>query len=265
MQSGFGPADELRSLGISVLSDLPGVGRNLDDHLQFGCVWQAADEAKLPPPPRAQAVCFWGDEESAGPPGGPEYVMYSGAAAFMSVEAARAYPPPPNAFTFLLGMRLRSRGSVRLTGPSPADKVRIATGFLSRPDDIRLAVDGIRMAREIAGSTSMRQFCGSWSVPSALSADDAVDYVRRAAVTFWHQCGTAKMGREGDVDAVVDSELRVRGVDGLRVADVSVLPHVTSGNTMAPAVLIGERAARLVRSRSGQHGRKASQTGEQTG
>jgi choline dehydrogenase len=241
MQSGLGPADHLRALGIDVHADLSGVGAGLDDHLQFGCVWEAS-ERELPPPPRAQAVCFWGSDGRAD---SPQFIMYSGGAAFMSPESQARYGSPQPAFTFLLGMRLRSRGSIRLAAADPGSAPVIETGFLNDPQDLKDAVEAYRFALTIADTDAMRPYLGSHAIPGHVSDAEIADYIRTAAVTFWHQCGTARMGL--DDDAVVDSELRVKGVSGLRVADASVLPHVTSGNTMAPCVAVGYRAARLIR------------------
>ncbi len=241
MQSGIGPARHLESLGIKVRGDLPGVGANLDDHLLVGCVW-AASPQELPPPPRAQAVCFWGSDGRAA---SPKFLMYPAASAFMSPEAEARYGKPEPAFTFLLGMRLRSRGSVRLADANPASAPVIETGYFDEPDDLRDAVEAYRFAEAIAHAEAMRPYQGGRAIPGNGPDAEIAAYIRAAASTFWHQCGTARMGTDGD--AVVDPELRVRGLEGLRVADASVLPRVTSGNTMAPCVLIGYRAASLIR------------------
>jgi len=241
MQSGIGPARHLESVGIGVRADVAAVGANLDDHLLVGCVWEAG-MAELPAPARAQAVCFWGTDGRAD---SPKFVMYSGGSAFMSPEAAARYGVPESAFTFLLGMRLRSRGSVRLASANPASAPVIETGYFDEPDDLRDAVEAYRFVEQIAGTEAMRPYRGSRTVSGAVSDVEIAAYIRTAASTFWHQCGTARMGV--DAGSVVDPELRVRDVEGLRVADASVLPRVTSGNTMAPCVVIGHRAAALIR------------------
>ncbi|MDF5759346.1 GMC family oxidoreductase N-terminal domain-containing protein [Spongiactinospora sp. TRM90649] len=243
LQSGIGPAGHLESLGIPVRGNLPGVGSGLDDHVLFGCVWEAG-KCELPPPPRAQAVCFWGSD---GRPESPKFIMYSGAAAFMSPEAAARYGRPDPAFTFLLGMRMRSRGSVRLRTADPASAPIIETGYLDDPDDVRDAVEGYRFAEVLAHSQPMSPYLGTRAVPGGVSDADVAAYLRHTASTFWHQCGTARVGT--DEGAVIDAEFRVHGFDNLRIADASVLPRVTSGNTMAPCVAIGARAADLIRDR----------------
>jgi choline dehydrogenase len=242
MQSGIGAARDLESLGIDVLADLPGVGANLDDHLMIGCVWEAG-ERELPPPTRAQAVCFWGTDSAES----PQFVMYSGGLAFTSPEAAVRYGQPERAFTFLLGMRSGARGTVRLADADPASMPLIEAGYFNDPGDLPAAVGAYRFAAEIAGAQAMRPYRGARAIPGNVSDSEIADYIRTAAVTFWHQCGTARMGAENDNGAVVDAELRVRGLENLRVADASVLPHVTSGNTMAPCVVVGYRAAAFIR------------------
>jgi choline dehydrogenase-like flavoprotein len=163
----------------------------------------------------------------------------------MSPQAEARYGRPEPAFTFLLGMRLRSRGSVRLADANPASAPVIETGYFDEPDDLRDAVEAYRFAEAIAHAEAMRPYQGGRAIPGNGPDAEVAAYIRAAASTFWHQCGTARVGTDGD--AVVDPELRVRGLEGLRVADASVLPRVTSGNTMAPCVVIGYRAAGLVR------------------
>jgi choline dehydrogenase len=241
MQSGIGPARHLESLGIGVLEDLPGVGANLGDHLLFGCVGEAGAR-ELPSPARTQAVCFWGADGHAEL---PRFFMYSVAMAFMTPEAEARYGKPESAFTLLVGMSLRSRGSVRLAGADPASAPVIETGYFDEPDDLRDAVEAYRFAETIAHAEAMRPYRGSRMLLGNLSDAEVAAYIRTAAFTYWHPCGTARIGVDGD--AVVDSELRVRGVENLRVADASVLPRVTSGNTMAPCVVVGHRAATFLR------------------
>ncbi|MEV7627714.1 GMC oxidoreductase [Actinoplanes sp. NPDC089786] len=142
-------------------------------------------------------------------------------------------------------MRLRSRGSVRLADTDPSSAPLIETGFFDEPDDLRDAVEAYRFAESIAHSKAMDPYRGIRSIPGDVSDDDVAAYIRSAAGTFWHQCGTARIGL--DENAVVDAELRVRGFENLRVADASVLPRVTSGNMMAPCVVVGYQAAGLIR------------------
>ena len=242
MRSGIGDEDELRSLGIPVIQHLPGVGRNLDDHIRLPCMWEATD-VPLPVPTRSQAVCFWQDKTR---PGAPEFVMYVSPAPSVSPESAAQYPPPERCFTVMPAMRLRpdSRGRVRLASTDPLARPRVETNFLADPDDVRSALAAVAMAREVGNSAALRPFVAREVSPASTVEETVELFLRDAVETYWHQSGTARMGR---VDgAVVDSRLRVHGVDGLRVADASVLPHVTVANTMAPSMVVGERAAEIL-------------------
>lgn len=244
MRSGIGDEAGLRSLGIPVVQHLPGVGRNLDDHIRLPCLWEATD-APMPVPTRSQAVCFWGDGTR---PGAPEFVMYVSPAPSVSPESAAQYPPPERSFTLMPAMRPRagSRGRVHLASTDPMAGPRIETNFLADPADLRSALAAIAMAREIGNSAALRPFVRREVAPASSATQTVELFARNAVETYWHQSGTARMGRDEDADAVVDARLRVRGVEGLRVADASVLPHVTVANTMAPSMVVGERAAELL-------------------
>ncbi len=242
MRSGIGDEEELRTLGIPVVQHLPGVGRNLDDHIRLPCMWEASD-VPLPVPTRSQAVCFWGDETR---PGAPEFVMYVSPAPSVSHESAAQYPPPERCFTLMPAMRLRrgSRGRVRLASTDPLTKPRIETNFLADPNDLRSALSAVAMAREVGNSIALRPFAKREVSPASSATDKVELFVRNAVETYWHQSGTSRMGR--DEGAVVDARLEVYGIEGLRVADASVLPHVTVANTMAPSMVVGERAAEIL-------------------
>ncbi|WP_033288501.1 GMC family oxidoreductase [Amycolatopsis jejuensis] len=238
-RSGIGGEEELRGFGIPVVQHLPGVGGNLNDHIRFSCVWEAPDDVSLPLSSRSKSVSFWGDESR---PGGPEFVLYTIPGSAVSEEIAAQYPPPEQAITLMPALRPRSTGRVRLSGVDPFAAPRIDTGFLSDPADVRSALSAIERTREIGNSAALRPFAAREVAPRL--GIDLEDFLRNAVETYWHQCGTARMGN--DDQAVVDSSLRVRGIDRLRVADASVLPKVTVANTMAPSVLVGERAAELL-------------------
>nr|WP_238782633.1 GMC oxidoreductase [Streptomyces monomycini] len=143
-------------------------------------------------------------------------------------------------------MRLRpgSRGRVRLASLDPLVGPRVETNFFADPDDVRSALSAVAMAREVGNSAALRPFAKREVSPASFAADTLDLFLRNAVETYWHQSGTARMGR--DRDAVVDARLQVHGIDGLRVADASVLPHVTVANTMAPSMVVGERAAEMI-------------------
>lgn len=141
----------------------------------------------------------------------------------------------------VIGMRPSSRGSVHLTGPDADDPVRIDANYLGDSRDMKDLIAGLDLAREIGSSAALRPFTVREVTPSARSAEELERFFRNGLGTFWHQCGTARMGR--DANSVVDGRLKVHGIDGLRIADASILPRVSTGNTMAPCVVIGEQAA----------------------
>jgi choline dehydrogenase len=141
-------------------------------------------------------------------------------------------------------MRPASRGSIYLTGANASDPVRINAAYLENPEDLKSLAAGLKTARAIGNAPSLAEFCGQESLPGTLSGSDLVEFFRNGLTTFWHQSCTAQMGH--DEMSVVDGKLKVYGVVGLRIADASILPRVTTGNTMAPCVVIGERAAMLL-------------------
>jgi choline dehydrogenase len=240
MQSGVGHADDLVRAGIGVVADLPGVGRNFQDHLFVPCVW----EARTPITPRnnaAEATFFWKSDPSLDT---PDLQPFQLEAPFSTAETAH-YAPPPGSWSMLAGIvRPRSQGRLRLTGPNPADPLAIEANTLSDPADMKALLRSIELCREIGNSAALRPFVRREVMPGALSGSDLEAFVRDGAATYWHQTGTARMGR--DSLSVVDGRLRVHGIDGLRVADGSIMPRVTTGNTMAPCVVIGEKAAAFI-------------------
>jgi choline dehydrogenase len=141
-------------------------------------------------------------------------------------------------------MRPNSRGIIHLTGPDPDDPVTIDPNYLNDPQDLKNLSVGLDLAREIGNSSALRPFTGHKVAPGPIHGAELQNFLRDGIGTHWHQSGTAKMGR--DAMSVVDGELRVYVVDGLRVADASIMPRVTTGNTMAPCVVVGEMAAALL-------------------
>lgn len=241
MLSGIGDGEELKKFDIPVVRNLPGVGRNLHDHVAIGCVWQVHGVSP-PQIPRSEVVAFWKSDAQLKAPNFYAYATYG---AFVSAENAARIHPPADCWSFAVGMRPKSRGAVHLTGPKPTDAVTVDAAYLSDPDDIAQLLAGIEIARKIGNSGPMQKHTKQEVAPGAVGRVETERYIRDGLSTFWHQCGTAKMGT--DRMSVVDGELRVHGIMGLRIADASILPHVTTGNTMAPCVVIGEQAARFIR------------------
>ena len=241
MQSGIGDEMELTSAGIIVLHALPGVGRNLHDHVAFGCVWENSGRP-VPQIPRSQTSCFWKTRIALV---APNFYVYSHGGPDFTPENAARFNPPAACWSLSAGMRPNSRGVIHLTGSDPADPVSIETNSLGDPQDLKDLIAGLSMAREVGNSSALRPFTGREVAPGSMSVAELEQFFRDGLGTHWHQSGTAKMGR--DAMSVVDGKLKVYGIDGLRIADASILPRVTTGNTMAPCVIIGERAADAVR------------------
>jgi choline dehydrogenase len=241
MHSGIGDPAELTKLDIPLVQSLPGVGRNLHDHISLGSVWEGTG-VDMPTALRGQTVTFW---KSRGDLDAPNLFTYAIPAPFLTPENALRFLVPKQAWSFAIGMRPQSRGTVTLAGRNPSDPPRIDAGYLRNPQDLEDILKGLAACREIARSAVLRPFTRGDSIPGEGSRSELERYVRDGLVTFWHQSGTARMGR--DDASVVDGRLKVHGVDGLRIADASILPRVTTGNTMAPCVVIGEQAAMFLR------------------
>jgi len=153
---------------------------------------------------------------------------------------------PPAAGWNLFGglVQPKSRGEIRLTGRNQLDPVEIHPNTLSHPDDVNAAIACVELCREVGNSAAPRPFTKREVMPGNLKGAELETLIRDAASSYWHQTGTAKMGR--DAMAVVDGDLKVYGIDRLRIADGSIMPRVTTGNTQAPCVVIGERAAEIL-------------------
>jgi choline dehydrogenase-like flavoprotein len=250
MQSGVGDRAELQRFGIPVIQHLPGVGANFQDHVGFDCVWEAPEA--LTPHNNGGEITYFCQSD----PGldHPDIQVCLAEFTKTSAENAAKFQPPPNSWTLFAGMqRPKSRGRIRLTGAKPSDPIQIDAGFLSHPDDMRVAMSCVEMCRAVGNSAPLKSFTKREIMPGNLRGGDLEDFIRNAAVTYWHQTCTAKMGQ--DSMSVVDGSLKVYGVNGLRIADGSIMPRTTIGNTMAPCVIIGERAGQILRS---EHKLKAS-------
>jgi choline dehydrogenase len=161
-------------------------------------------------------------------------------------ENAARFALPEFGWTLAVGVvRPKSRGQIRLTGPDPTDPVQIEANMLSDSDELKAAMAGVELCREIGNSAPLRPFAKREVMPGNLKGAALERFVRDAASPYWHQTGTAKMGQ--DPMSVVDGELKLYGTEHLRIADGSIMPRVTTGNTMASCVIIGERAAQLLR------------------
>lgn len=252
MLSGIGDERHLARHGILTVQHLPGVGQNFQDHiLVAGCVW----EYRTPQAPRNNSAEFTFFCKSDPSLPTPDLQPMLEECAFGNELTRLRYPLPTNpaaAWTLAPGLvRPESRGHIELTGNRPQDRVAVHANFLKDGRDVVALLRAVELCREIGNSPLLREFARRELMPGPLDAAELEQWLRRASGTYFHQTGTAKMGR--DPLSVVDGSLRVYGVKGLRIADGSVMPEITTGNTMAPCVMIGERAADLLlRAHGGQ-------------
>jgi choline dehydrogenase len=240
--SGIGPAAALGRLGIEPLADLPGVGENLHDHVLAPVIF-AARGAVPPPLPGIQPLHGHLFRRSRSGLERPDIQPLF----FHLPLYAEGQEGPPDGFTLMAGaIRPVSRGSLRLASADPDADPLLDPAYLADDVDLEALTAAAELCREIGRQPALSEWMREelYPGPSVRGGEELRDYVRRNAITYHHQVGTCRMGV--DELAVVDPELRVRGLDGLRVADASVMPEVPSGNTHAAAVMIGERAADLV-------------------
>jgi choline dehydrogenase-like flavoprotein len=268
MLSGIGPADHLAFHGIEVKHDLPGVGQNLHDHLFVPMTFRSEHSRHRGTPTHFLGGMF------------KEYLLGGGwfgrtvfeAGAFVKTEPSEPIPnmqlhtlpwgyPDPNqdgpgrahvddGYCLTIMPTLiypKSRGELRLASSDPGVAPIIDPNYLADPDDVQVLMRGFRLVREILQNPKIAHMIGQELQPGAHSQSDAEleAQVRLRATTVYHPVGTCKMGV--DEMAVVDPKLRVRGIEGLRVADGAIMPSITGGNTNAPCIMIGERAADLIR------------------
>jgi choline dehydrogenase len=238
MQSGIGDETELRRFGIPIVQHLPGVGRGFQDHPAAGCVWESSEP--LPRDVAPDAVLFCKSNSGLA---SPDFQILQ--AVFDAQDAAKLGAPASGWTLFGNVVQPKSRGQIRLTGPNPDDPIHIEANLLHEPDDRKSLLECVKLCREIGNLDVLRPFLKREVLPGKLKRTTLEDYVRNGAMSFWHQTSSAKMGR--DAMSVVDGNLKVFGVDNLRIADASIMPRVTTGNTMAPCVIIGERAAEIIR------------------
>ncbi|WP_371932829.1 choline dehydrogenase [Roseibium sp. MMSF_3544] len=263
MLSGIGPADQLSDLGIDVVADRPGVGANLQDHLELyiqqACIqpitlykhWNLFSKALI----GAQWLFF---KNGLGASNQFE------SCAFIRTKAGVKYPDiqyhflpfavrydgqaaaEGHGFQAHVGpMRSKSRGRVRLTSSDPKAKPSILFNYMSHDEDWEDFRTSIRLTREIFGQEAFAPYRGKEIQPGdSVQSDEALnDFIREHVESAYHPCGTCKMGAKDDPLAVVDPECRVIGVEGLRVADSSIFPQITNGNLNAPSIMVGEKAS----------------------
>ena len=264
--SGIGPAEVLGSAGVDVVHDLPGVGENLQDHLHYRSRWELTKPLTFfgRDPAQASAVQRQYDTDRSGPlttnhfESGAFLSSREGLTAadiellmipyFISLDAPELRPPDRHGFTVSgFPTRPQSVGRVTISSDDPLDRPVIDPCYLSEPDDLRLMVEIIKRTRDVVHASAFDGVRGQEVSPGpGIQGDgDLVDAIRAISSTSFHPVGTCKMGV--DEMAVVDPELRVHGISGLRVADASVMPSMNTGHPNAPTIMIAEKAADLLR------------------
>ncbi|MEJ8854837.1 GMC family oxidoreductase N-terminal domain-containing protein [Variovorax robiniae] len=275
--SGIGPADQLRALGINVAADQPEVGQNLHDHFGIDIVYELNGPNSFDKYAKPHWMAW----------AGLQYALFKkGPVASNIVEGGAFWyadhnePTPDLQFHFLVGagveagvpkiesgsgvtlnsyaVRPHARGSVTLASADPRTMPVVDPNFLGDERDVKTSVEGVRLSREIFRQSALAKYIRKEHFPGDRVSTPAEleSYARQFGRTSYHPVGTCRMG--GDVNSVVDPELRVRGIEGLRICDSSVMPRLVSSNTNAPSIVIGEKAAELIRG-GGKAPRRAAQ------
>src|SRR5689334_7491354 len=267
-RSGIGPADWLSPLGVDVVLDRPGVGRNLQDHLQQRAIYKVfgvrtlnetyynllrrgmmgLDYAFRRRGPLTMAPSQLGIFTRSDPSRERANIQFHVQPLSLDRFGEPLHQFP--AFTAsVCNVQPTSRGHIRLKSPNPADPPAIAPRYLTTEEDRRVAADSLRVARRIVAQPALAKYQPSEYLPGLSVGDDDASLVKAAGdvgTTIFHPIGTAKMGLPSDPLAVVDERLRVMGIERLRVIDASVMPTITSGNTNSPTIMIAEKGAAMV-------------------
>ena len=266
MLSGIGAADDLRTVGVPVVHDLPGVGQNLSDHFGVDIVYELAGPFSLDKYNKTHWMLWAGLQYTLFKTGPVTSNVVEGGAFWYG---DRSRPEPDLQFHFLAGagveagvpavpsgsgctlnsytLRPKSRGTVRLRSAVAADKPLVDPNFIADPEDLRISAEGVKISREIMHQPALAKYIRKEHFPGATvrTQSELEAYTRQYGRTSYHPVGTCRMGTGGM--SVVDPQLRVHGLDGLRVCDSSIMPSLIGSNTNATSIMIGEKAADLIR------------------
>lgn len=243
LASGIGPSEELRRVGVETVVDLPGVGKNLHDHPLLAGINYETPQRELPPLRNngAESTLWWKSNPALRSPDiQPVIIEFP----FGTPELADRLPENCWAIAPSL-VRPASRGHVKLRGADPMLPPEIDMGYLKEEADVRALFHAVELCREIGNARAFAPWRKREIMPGPRDRASMIEFIRMSTWTYFHPAGSCRMGI--DRMAVVDPELKVRGIEGLRIADASVMPTVTTGNTNAPSVLIGEKASEMIR------------------
>lgn len=249
MLSGIGPTAHLREIGIPVRVDSPGVGANLDDHVEGLVFWEAARPMVTESTQWWEIGLFTTVDEGLTQ---PDLMMHYGSVPFDMNTLRRGYPTTDNGFCLTPNVTQgRSRGTVRLRSRDFRDRARVDPRYFTDPDgyDERIMLAGVKLARRIAEQPPLAAWVGAELAPGpeATSDDELLDYIHKCHNTVYHPAATARMGAVNDPMAVLDPQLRVKGVSGLRVVDASAMPKLPSVNPNITVMTMAEKCADLIR------------------
>jgi choline oxidase len=249
MLSGIGPAEHLSEFGIDVTVDSPGVGSNLDDHVEGIVQWDARREMVRTSTQWWEIGLFSTSQPHLDR---PDLMMHYGSVPFDMNTVRHGYPTTENGFCLTPNVcRGRSRGTVRLRSSDFRDRAKVDPRYFTDPEghDEAVMAYGIRLARKIVEQPAMREWAGRELAPGpdAVTDDELVDYMHKTHNTVYHPACTARMGPDDEPAAVTDPRLRVRGVRGLRVADGSIMPFLPAINPCITTMMIGEKCADMLK------------------
>ena len=237
--SGVGDANDLKELGIENVIDLPGVGKNLHDHLLVSVIFEAKQQIPAPEANLLEAQLFWKSRENMLVP--DLQPLFMGLPYY-----SPGFSGPENAFTLCAGLiRPVSRGELKLKTINPEDTPYLDPNYLGEEADYEALKVAVKLCQKLGYTTAMNEWMKAEVLPGKdISEEELEDYIRKSCSTYHHMVGTCKMGV--DSMAVVDPSLKVKGINKLRVVDASIMPAITSGNTNAPTIMIAEKAADLI-------------------
>ncbi len=242
--SGVGPAPELARLGIPLRVDLPGVGQNLQDHpLIMGLCFEAKEPLGSPNENLIASAFYWKSQPSQ-PTADLMAIPFQ--VPVVLPPLAATHPAPENGFNIAPALiKVKSRGYVRMKTASHDGPLEIQPNFLADPADLEALTNAVEMCMDIAQQPAFQRLIKRWVTPTQVINRTAIqEFLRNTCISYWHPVGTCAMG--SGPAAVVNNTLQVHGVEGLRIVDASVMPHIPAGNTQAPTLMIAEAAAAFI-------------------